>query len=187
MVRFKPCPFCGGEAEYVIPLRTKEAWGIRCKRCGCNIRIDYRGNAVWNQRIDEGEEIMSEIITKAVEKITSQQPKERNEVWMVGEQLKDFARDNEKDAELILRDLDVEEMSLVEAEKKIKEYADENRSKSSGKCVCVPPLVAEEILRKFYGLSDGVLWGKYQKSVRDESGDGIKTDKSVSVSLDDFF
>lgn len=60
------------------------------------------------------------IITETLDKITRLQPKEENMVWMVREQLKDMARASEQDAQLIFQDLDVEEMSLVCAEKKSK-------------------------------------------------------------------
>ena len=40
-------------------------------------------------------------------------------------------------------------MSLANAEKKIKAYADKHRK---GNFACVPPNVAENILREFYGL-----------------------------------
>ena len=83
------------------------------------------------------------------EKIDAQQPKVRNAVWMVGEQLKDMARSDTAVAELLDKDLDVEDMSITNAEKKIKEYADSHRS---GNCGFVPPKEADRILREFYGL-----------------------------------
>lgn len=69
--------------------------------------------------------------------------------FYVGEQLKDMARGDQFAIELLLQDLQVAAMSIIEAEKKIKEYADKHRK---GNCAFVPPLVAEEILRKFYGI-----------------------------------
>ena len=84
------------------------------------------------------------------EKIAAQQKgREGTGPWMVGEQLKDICRREPFSAELIDKDLDVKEMSIVEAEKKIKAYADSHKK---GSFACVPPNVAEEILRKFYGL-----------------------------------
>jgi hypothetical protein len=41
-------------------------------------------------------------------------------------------------------------MSIVEAEKKINEWADKHKK---GSCCCVSPKVAEGILREFYGLA----------------------------------
>lgn len=47
----KPCPFCGGDAEYSKGVRTNEVWGIRCKKCGCNVRITQHGTKPWNTRV----------------------------------------------------------------------------------------------------------------------------------------
>ena len=75
----------------------------------------------------------------AVEKIERQQAKEkgRTAAWMVGEQLKD---------------IDIPEMSIQQAEKKIKAYADAHKT---GRFACVTPVEAERILREFYGLTAG--------------------------------
>lgn len=83
--------------------------------------------------------------------IIEQQQKgiENTAPWMVGEQLKDICRMEPDNAELIAQDLAVPEMSLTEAEKKIKAYADSHKK---GSFSCVTPSVAEDILRKFYGL-----------------------------------
>lgn len=87
------------------------------------------------------------------EKIEAQQKgKENSAVWMVGEQLKDICRSDPHCAELVEQDLENASMSIVEAEKKIKAWAD--KQKRSGNCVCVPPNVAEKIIREFYGLPE---------------------------------
>lgn len=87
------------------------------------------------------------------EKIEAQQKgKENTAAWMVGEQLKDICRADENCAEILDKDLDIPEMSIDKAERKIKEYADTQRK--TGNCVCVPPNKAEEIIRKFYGLPE---------------------------------
>ena len=83
------------------------------------------------------------------QKIEEQQPKERNAVWMVGEQLKDIIKDDARAQEIVFQDLDVEEMSLTECEKKI---ADRAKNNKVGNCGCVTPIEAEEIIRKFYGI-----------------------------------
>ena len=87
----------------------------------------------------------------AVEKIEKQQAKEkgRTAAWMVGEQLKDIARREPESAELLDKDLDIPEMSIQQAEKKIKAYADSHKT---GSFACVTPVEAERILREFYGL-----------------------------------
>ena len=69
---------------------------------------------------------------------------------MVGEQLKEICAGDPHCAELVSRDLEGKEMSLEKAASKIKAYADKQPRK--GNCVCVPPNVAEKILREFYGL-----------------------------------
>lgn len=93
---------------------------------------------------------MQHVLDSVIAKIEVQQRENENTpAWCVGEQLKDMSRSDQAVAELLDKDLDVESMSIVEAEKKIKEYADKNRK---GRCGFVPPNIADEILRKFYGL-----------------------------------
>ncbi len=77
-------------------------------------------------------------------------------VEMVGEQLLDIARGDDCVAELLITDLNNQEMSVINAEKKIKAYADEIHKKKGGSSVGVSPKKAEEILRKFYGLPDPI-------------------------------
>lgn len=88
----------------------------------------------------------------AVEKIERQQAKEkgRTAAWMVGEQLKDMARREPESEELLDKDLDIPELSIQKAEKKIKAYADAHKT---GNFACVTPMEAERILREFYGLT----------------------------------
>jgi hypothetical protein len=96
---------------------------------------------------------MEDVITEVIGKIEEQQAAagEGTAPWMVGDQLKDICRDSAADAELIFTDLNHAEMSIVEAEKKIKAYADAHKK---GGFSCVPPKIAEKILREFYGLPD---------------------------------
>lgn len=90
----------------------------------------------------------------AIEKIEAQQKGKGTgtPAWMVGEQLKDMLRNEPWLEDLLDKDLDVKEMSLAAAEKKIKAYADGHKS---GNFACVTPAVAEGILREFYGLPGG--------------------------------
>ena len=60
------------------------------------------------------------MLQAAIEKITSQQPKERTPVWMVGEQLKDILRHEPHLAEIVVQDLEREVMSITNCEKEIK-------------------------------------------------------------------
>ena len=83
------------------------------------------------------------------EKISSQQGKVKDAVWMVGEQLKDICRQEPHCADIVLQDLENPDMSIDKCEKKIKAYADKHRT---GNFACVPPQVAAEIIREFYGL-----------------------------------
>lgn len=72
--------------------------------------------------------------------------------WMIGEQLLDIAAQEPLSAELLLRDLEIQEMNLEAAEKKFAEYAGKNRGKES--VFCITPKVAEKLLREFYGLAE---------------------------------
>ena len=86
----------------------------------------------------------------AIEKIEVQQKgREGTAPWMVGEQLKDMLRAEPWLEDLLDKDLDVKDMSLAAAERKIKAYADGHKS---GGFACVTPAVADGILREFYGL-----------------------------------
>lgn len=106
---------------------------------------------------------------QAIRAIEAQQAKvkERSPQWMVGEQLKDICRAEPRSAELIAQDLAVEAMSITEAEKKIKAFADGHKT---GNFSCVTPAEAEEILRKFYGV------GKADSPVAPSPSLGLKID-----------
>ena len=87
------------------------------------------------------------------EKIEAQQKgKENTAAWMVGEQLKDICRADPACASIVAEDLENKDMSIEKASLKIKAYADDQYRKQKGNCVCVPPNVAEGIIREFYGL-----------------------------------
>ena len=115
---------------------------------------------------------MNEITRWAIEEIEAQQKKvkPRSAQWMVGEQLKDICRREPESAELIAQDLNVKEMSILEAEKKIKAFADKNKV---GSFACVTPVEAEQILREFYGLENPEL--------REEPETQKETSKIVSI------
>ena len=70
--------------------------------------------------------------------------------FMIGEQLKEIAEREPLSAELLERDLQIEEMNLAAAEKRFQEYADKNHGKE--RTFCITPKVAERLLREFYGL-----------------------------------
>lgn len=86
-------------------------------------------------------------------KITSQQEgHDGDDVWMVGEQLKDICRREPGCVSILMEDLENEDMAIPKAAGKIMTYADSQRKGRS--CVCVPPQKAEAILREFYGLPE---------------------------------
>lgn len=92
------------------------------------------------------------MVNEVVKKIEAQQKglDEFSPAYQVGEQLKDICRSCPEQADLILKDLDNPEMSIVKAERKIKEFADKHKK---GNCACCPPQMADKILRDFYGLA----------------------------------
>ena len=94
---------------------------------------------------------MNAVQEQAIQAIEAQQAKvkERSPQWMVGEQLKDICRMEPGSAELIAQDLQVKEMGIVAAEKKIKAFADAHQT---GGFACVTPVESDRILREFYGL-----------------------------------
>ena len=120
---------------------------------------------------------MSKVYDELVAVIESQQAgKENTAVFMVGEQLKDIGAESEANAEILLKDLSLPEMSLEKAEAQIRAYADKNRGKE--KCFCVSPKVADGILREFYGIGERVQGAEGVKAV-EAADDGF-------ISLDDF-
>ena len=88
---------------------------------------------------------------RAIALLNEQQSKvkERSAPWMVAEQLKDICRQEPDNAELIAQDLENPEMGIVQAEKKIKAFADAHKT---GSFSCVTPAESDRILREFYGL-----------------------------------
>lgn len=90
---------------------------------------------------------------KALAAIQEQQAQEQGHTapWMVGEQLKDMIRREPAMAQLVFQDLTAGGMSLREAEKKIKAYADKHKT---GNFACVTPEKAEEIIREYFGLTN---------------------------------
>lgn len=118
------------------------------------------------------------MLDRLIEKIEEQQKgKEGTPVFAVGEQLKDICRNSAKAAEIVLHDLDIPEMSIAHAAKKIKEYADKHHG--SNRCFCVDPITADGIVRKFYGLED----------IQEDKKEADKTEtntKSKFIDLKDF-
>lgn len=95
------------------------------------------------------------MVNAVIAKIEAQQIglDEYEPAYQAGEQLKDICRSCPEQAELIFHDLDNPDMSIVKAEKKIREFADKHKK---GNGACVPHKVADKILRDFYGLGASV-------------------------------
>ena len=90
---------------------------------------------------------------RALAEIEARQAKEKGRTapWMVGEQLREICMREPKSAELIAQDLTTGGMSLREAEKRIKAYADQHKT---GNFACVTPAEAEKIIREYFGLGE---------------------------------
>lgn len=88
---------------------------------------------------------------RAIKMLMEQQSKVkyRSAPWCVARQLMDICRLEPESAEILAQDLENESMSIVEAEKKIKAFADKHKT---GNFCCVDEEDAEDILREFYGL-----------------------------------
>lgn len=113
-------------------------------------------------------------IEQVDEKISEQQKGlENSPAFFVGEQLKGICSASEEIAEIVLTDLENPDMSIANAEKQIKKYADENRKGASS--FCVTPDIAEKIIKKFYGI-DGIETTPEKLSVEDEK----------NINLEDF-
>lgn len=146
---------------------------------------------------EDGRPEKGRMCMSAVEKIERQQAKEkgRTAAWMVGEQLKDMARREPESAELLDRDLDIPEMSIQQAEKKIKAYADAHKT---GNFACVTGAEAERILREFYGLTARAeqspplraalramprssIWGRFYDSLGNAAGRAARLGKGATA------
>lgn len=83
--------------------------------------------------------------------IAKQQPSQRTDVWMVGEQLKDLLKAEPQWAAMVERDLQNKEQSLEAVAKKIRDLAKNNRV---GNFSCVIPAESEKIIRETYGIPE---------------------------------
>lgn len=83
-----------------------------------------------------------------------QKGKENTPEWMIGEQLKDICRREQESGAIIGKDFGI--ITLEKVAGKLKAKADELHRKQKGSCVCITPMVAEEIIREAYGLPGAV-------------------------------
>jgi len=88
----------------------------------------------------------------AYEKISAQQGQKGTSKWMIGEQLKDILRREPDLAHLVEEDL--ETLSLDGCAEAMRRKADELHKETGGRCVCIPPDVAEAVIRKYFGLPE---------------------------------
>lgn len=60
MSKLKPCPFCGGEAEYDNSDVSPSSW-IVCKNCGARSASTRNSDAgrFWNARVCDSEQVIS--------------------------------------------------------------------------------------------------------------------------------
>ena len=116
------------------------------------------------------------MIQEAINKLREQQSKvkERSPQWMVAQQLMDLVRAEPQCAEILAQDLEVEAMSITEAEKKIKAFADSHKT---GSFSCVTPVDSDRILREFYGLPPRP----------GGAGDGLEPTGGLGLDLADFW
>lgn len=93
---------------------------------------------------------MTDYQMKCFDLIDAQQAKttEGSTQWCVGEQLKEIA-EREPEAAVILAE-DLQSMTIMDAERQIKAFADKNHGKSN--CFGVSPKQADKILREFFSL-----------------------------------
>lgn len=137
-------------ADIAAPLRDVSGcvlinWSIRTELpVMASAARRYRGRAIEKGRSKDMQKTAIEMIEKQQAKL-----QEGSAAWVVGEQLKDMCRMEEDAAQIIAEDLQNESMSVQNAEKQIKAYADKHKT---GNFSFVSPQKAEEILRKFYGL-----------------------------------
>lgn len=113
---------------------------------------------------------MSEIFIKLYKKIDEKVKgfEIGSHEWMIGEQIKDICERSDAAAEIVLQDLDVPEMSVVKCLKKFDELADKKRKESNKRRICITPYEAEEIICKFYGISEAIAEAE-EKPIKDDN------------------
>lgn len=107
---------------------------------------------------------------KAIEKIEAEQSKlqDTDPAWMVGQQLKDICRTDPHCDKIVAEDLGAPGRSLANVAAKIKEYSDKNHGKNN--CFCVPPYIAEGIIREFFGLPAAAAESEEEPKKEEDTG-----------------
>lgn len=57
-VKFKPCPFCGGEAEIERYGNKRQSTIYVCTECGCRLETgeEFNHGKMWNERFEQAKE-----------------------------------------------------------------------------------------------------------------------------------
>lgn len=107
-------------------------------------------------------------------------------LWTVGAQLMDMAEREPKTLEMLKQDLSVTGMGLKDAAAALKAYADKHHKKARE--FCIPPHVAEDILRDFYKIPkmEEANVHNLGKDARCEEAQEDKKPAFVGLSLADF-
>ena len=124
---------------------------------------------------------MTEFQQRAIAEIEKQQRgmEKYSCPYAVGEQLKEICMREPESAELLANDLQVREMDLNHAERKLYEYGKSLRKDKAGG-VAISPAMAEKVLRDFYKLPEAGTVGQAAQEAPKAKASGI-------VDLDDFF
>ena len=94
-------------------------------------------------------------MNKAIELIEKQQSgKDNTPAFVIGLHLIDMMKQDGRIEAILEEDLKNPEMSLENCAKKLQAEADNIHKQTKRNPVCLTPLQAEKIIRKFYGLPD---------------------------------
>ena len=94
-------------------------------------------------------------MNKATELIQKQQSgKDNSPAFVIGLHLIDMMKQDSRIEAILEEDLQNAGMSLDECAKKLQAEADRIHRETKSNTVCLSPLQAEKIIRKFYGLPD---------------------------------
>lgn len=98
---------------------------------------------------------MTEFQQRAIAEIEKQQKNlpEYSTAYAIGEQLKDICWNEPASAELLANDLQVKEMDLTHADKKVYEYG-KTLMKGKGGHLGLSAMAVDKVLRDFYKLPD---------------------------------
>ena len=94
-------------------------------------------------------------MNKAIELIEKQQRgKDNTPAFVIGLHLIEMMKQDGRIEAILEEDLQNPEMSLENCAKKLQDAADQIHRETKKNTVCLTPMQAEKIIRKFYGLPD---------------------------------